>query len=174
MSSLCLKNILMFRRRFILRISEISLDLPPRLDYIHPVPSLQRGARERHGRGTECGGRRWHDRRTCSLAYGEVAWSRHPDAGVKQVEAIPPAMVAKEPGRQGDREVSRKAIAWGRWANLVYPVSCTLVRFFSRARLRVRQAPKRTPRPLIFQKAGFRWQNSSTCCETAKPCLFAL
>jgi hypothetical protein len=30
-------------------------------------------------------------------ADGEDVWSWHPDAGVKSVEAIPPATVAKEP-----------------------------------------------------------------------------
>jgi len=34
-------------------------------------------------------------------AYGEVVWSWRPDAGVKPVEAIPPATVTTSPARPG-------------------------------------------------------------------------
>jgi hypothetical protein len=43
-------------------------------------------------------------------ADGEDVWSWHPDAGVKSVEAIPPATVAKEPGRRGEHDISRKPL----------------------------------------------------------------
>jgi hypothetical protein len=31
------------------------------------------------------------------IAYGEVVWFRHPDAGVKLAGDIPPMMVARKP-----------------------------------------------------------------------------
>jgi hypothetical protein len=37
-----------------------------------------------------------------------------PQAGVKLVEAIPPATVTTSPARRGDHVISRKAIAQGR------------------------------------------------------------
>ena len=43
-------------------------------------------------------------------ADGEVVWSRHPDAGVKFAKAVSRMTVAKEPGRRGEREVSRKPL----------------------------------------------------------------
>src|ERR1019366_485094 len=42
------------------------------------------------------------------VADGEVVWFWRPDAGVKSVEAIPPATVARKPGHRGELEVSRK------------------------------------------------------------------
>ena len=47
-------------------------------------------------------------------AYGEVVWSRRPDAGVKSCGKAREAMVARKPGRQGERDISRKTIARGR------------------------------------------------------------
>jgi hypothetical protein len=42
------------------------------------------------------------------LADGEVVWSWHPDADVKPAETmILQAMVAKEPGHQGEHEGNR-------------------------------------------------------------------
>jgi hypothetical protein len=35
-------------------------------------------------------------------ADGEDVWSWHPDAGVKSVEATPPATVARKPVHRGD------------------------------------------------------------------------
>ncbi len=40
-------------------------------------------------------------------ADGEVVWFWRPDAGVKPVEAIPPAMEANKPGLQEEHEGSR-------------------------------------------------------------------
>jgi len=47
-------------------------------------------------------------------ADGEIVWSRRPDAGVKSAGRFPPAMVARKPGHQGERAISRKTIAQGR------------------------------------------------------------
>jgi hypothetical protein len=47
-------------------------------------------------------------------ADGEAVWSRRPDAGVKVVKEISPAMVATKPGHQGERGISRKTIAQGK------------------------------------------------------------
>jgi len=46
-------------------------------------------------------------------ADGEVVWSWRPDAGVKLVMMlrITPAMVARKPGHQGERVISRKPVA---------------------------------------------------------------
>jgi hypothetical protein len=55
-------------------------------------------------------GMRWTRRRRKTsgvFADGEVVWSWRPDAGVKSVKAASPAMVAKEPGHQGEREGNR-------------------------------------------------------------------
>jgi len=41
------------------------------------------------------------------LADGEAVWSWRPDAGVKSVKAISPAMVATKPGHQGERGGTR-------------------------------------------------------------------
>src|SRR5665647_1152886 len=41
-------------------------------------------------------------------ADGEAVWSWRPDAGVKSRGAIHAAMVARKPGHQGERGVSRK------------------------------------------------------------------
>ncbi len=46
-------------------------------------------------------------RRSALEADGEVVWSWRPDAGVKRAGGIPQAMVAKEPGHQGEREGNR-------------------------------------------------------------------
>ena len=43
-------------------------------------------------------------------ADGKSVWSWHPDAGVKLAEATPPMTVAKEPGRRGERAISRKPL----------------------------------------------------------------
>src|ERR1700738_3096075 len=42
------------------------------------------------------------------LAEGEVVWCWRPDAGVKLCGKSRMAMVARKPGHQGEREVSRK------------------------------------------------------------------
>ena len=41
------------------------------------------------------------------LADGEVVWSWRPDAGVKLVKEISPAMVARKPGHLGEHEGPR-------------------------------------------------------------------
>ena len=46
-------------------------------------------------------------------ADGEVVWSRHPDAGVKSVEATPPMTVAKEPVAGESTKETVKTIARG-------------------------------------------------------------
>jgi hypothetical protein len=51
------------------------------------------------------------------LADGEVVWSWRPDAGAKLAKTLLASlrvMVAKEPGHQGEREVSRNPTAQGR------------------------------------------------------------
>jgi len=48
-----------------------------------------RGAyRDRHGRGSECGGREAAERRTAAFADGEGAWSWHPKAGAKSAAML--------------------------------------------------------------------------------------
>jgi hypothetical protein len=49
------------------------------------------------------------------FADGEVAWSWRPDAGAKlaMMLRITPVMGAREPGPQGEREISCKTIAQG-------------------------------------------------------------
>ena len=44
-------------------------------------------------------------------ADGKIVWSWHPDAGVKF--ALRSAGDAKEPGRRGEHDISRKTIARG-------------------------------------------------------------
>jgi hypothetical protein len=68
-----------------------------------------------------------------AAAYGEVVWSCRPDAGVK-FAGHSQAMVAKEPGHQGEHEGNRKAIAQGRPGESGEPVVTTLVCFFQFAR----------------------------------------
>jgi len=66
-----------------------------RLYDLHPV-SQRGGSRSSRTRG----GMRWTRMALLTRAleaYGEVVWSWHRGAGVKSVEAIPPATVAKEP-----------------------------------------------------------------------------
>src|SRR5665647_3633052 len=74
-----------------------------------PRVSSEGGAgRDRHER---CDGMRWTpDARQTSAreADGEAVWSWRPDAGVKLAGSIPPMMVARKPGHQGERGVSRK------------------------------------------------------------------
>jgi hypothetical protein len=50
---------------------------------------------------------RWRVDEGAWLADGEVVWSRRPDAGVKLVKEISPAMVANKPGHQGEHEGNR-------------------------------------------------------------------
>ncbi len=47
------------------------------------------------------------------VAYGEVVWSRRPDAGVK-FAGLPASDGGKKAGHRGEREISRKTIAQGR------------------------------------------------------------
>ena len=47
-------------------------------------------------------------------AYGEVVWSWRRDAGAKLAGSVPPATVANKPAHRGEREISRKPIAWGK------------------------------------------------------------
>jgi hypothetical protein len=46
-------------------------------------------------------------------ADGKIVWSWRPDAGAKLAEAIPPVTGARKPGPRGERDISRKTIAWG-------------------------------------------------------------
>ena len=46
-------------------------------------------------------------------ADGKIVWSWRPDAGAKSAEAIPPMTGARKPGPRGERDISRKTIAWG-------------------------------------------------------------
>jgi hypothetical protein len=46
-------------------------------------------------------------------AYGEVVWSWRPDAGAKLCGMIHKATGARKPGPRGERDISRKTIAWG-------------------------------------------------------------
>src|ERR1700733_12136018 len=58
-------------------------------------------ARDRHGRGTGCGGRGWRQRRLVLEADGEVVWSCRPDPGGKPAElsAGDGGKQARSPGR---------------------------------------------------------------------------
>ncbi len=49
------------------------------------------------------------------VAYGEVVWSRRPDAGVKlaMMLCIALTMGATKPGPQGEHEISRETTAQG-------------------------------------------------------------
>ena len=70
-------------------------------------PDERGGSRSSRTRG----GMRWTSGlRTTSAggADGEAVWSWRPDAGVKLARSVPPAMVARKPGHQGERGVSRK------------------------------------------------------------------
>src|SRR5581483_8405541 len=61
-------------------------------------------------------GWRWtcRSRKTCGIdAYGQVVWSWFPDAGIKRMEMIHSRWGLESPVPQGEREVSRKAIAQG-------------------------------------------------------------
>src|ERR1700726_3496559 len=81
------------------------------------------------------------------------------------------ATVARKPDRRGEHEISRKTIAWGRWANLVNLVSAHAFLFFCVRRLRVRQAPG-VPHALSFEKANYPAKpRANPCSEIVKPCL---
>ena len=81
---------------------------------LYPPPSCPTGgaARDRHGRGTGCGGRKGRQRRgrfSCGRRSRVVLTPRR----WRQVRGkqFPRMMVARKPGRQGERVISRKTIA---------------------------------------------------------------
>ena len=81
---------------------------------LRPSRPDKRGARDRH---ETWDGMRWTRMlRLTSVAEadGEVVWSRRPDAGVKSCGKAREAMVARKPGRQGERVENRKTIAQGK------------------------------------------------------------
>src|SRR6202012_6011229 len=78
------------------------------------ILSLPRGVRDRHKRGTGCGGRgcAFDERRVMRTAK-----SCGPDTPTLVSSCagfIRAAMVARKPGHQGERDISRKTIAQGR------------------------------------------------------------
>jgi hypothetical protein len=79
------------------------------------VSSHRGAARDRHGRGTGCGGRGGAERRAALM---RTAKSRGPDAPTlasSSWEASFSGMtVARKPGHRGERVISRKTIAQGR------------------------------------------------------------
>src|ERR1700730_6455961 len=140
---------------------------------------LERGASRSSRRlRAGCGGRGGIRRESATtsdvVADGEDAWSWRPDTGAKSAEAIPPMTGARKPGPRGERDISRKTIAWGMpdvsGASAVntrvhthYPTAHT--------RLRVHWAPG-IPRALYCERAGNSRSNlARTCGEIAKLCL---
>ena len=80
-------------------------------------PHMRGASRSSRTLRAGCGGRgsvrRVSAKTNDVVAYGEDAWSWRPDAGAKLAEAIPPVTGARKPGPRGERDISRKAIAWG-------------------------------------------------------------
>jgi|ERR1043166_5820508 hypothetical protein len=77
-------------------------------------------------------------------AYGQVAWSWSPDAGIKSVDDLHGRRRLTSPVLRREREVSRKAIAQGVPDRLALPVvtKCLCAAYpVQRTRLRVRLAP---------------------------------
>jgi hypothetical protein len=72
----------------------------------HPAP--WRGIGQRHERRCRMRWTRRVRKTNAPDADGKAVWSRCPDAGIKLVEAIPPATVARKPGHRGERGISRK------------------------------------------------------------------
>ena len=63
-------------------------------------------------------------------AYGEVAWSRCPDAGIKLAVDEPPTTEANKPGTPGRSRISRDTIAQGMPDCFGVPVVTCLRAFF--------------------------------------------
>ena len=80
-------------------------------------PHMRGASRSSRTLRAGCGGRgsvrRVSAKTNDVVAYGEDAWSWRPDAGAKLAEAIPPVTGARKPGPRGERDISRKTIAWG-------------------------------------------------------------
>jgi hypothetical protein len=80
-------------------------------------PRMRGASRSSRTLRAGCGGRgsvrRVSAKTNDVVAYGEDAWSWRPDAGAKLAEAIPPVTGARKPGPRGERDISRKTIAWG-------------------------------------------------------------
>ena len=111
---------------------------------LYPPPSRpdQRGARDRHERGT---GMRWTLRLRVTTRGGCVRQRRvvlTPQAGVKLLCKSAGATVTTSPARRGDHVISRKAIAQGMSDVLRCPV-CSCAHFLCtlRMRPRVQRAP---------------------------------
>src|SRR5271169_4038122 len=99
---------------------------------------------------------RWRRKTSGVKADGEVVWSWRPDAGVKSAEAIPPAMVAKEPGHRGEHEVTVKTIAQGMSVDDVEPVVTNSSCLFTFAREAMGAARTRhSLRPLCYRGTVF-------------------
>ncbi len=60
-----------------------------------------------------CGGREGNARRALPFAYGEIAWSRPPDAEVKLVELVRGRRGQQSMAPRGERDINRKAIRAG-------------------------------------------------------------
>src|SRR6478672_8958824 len=91
-SPLC-KNIFVFVR-------------PKSVHLFAPSRPTEGRSRDRHGRGTGCGGHRWRRRRPALEVDGEVVWSWRSDAGVK-LAGKPPTTVATKHGHRGEHEGNR-------------------------------------------------------------------
>jgi hypothetical protein len=107
-------------------------------------------------------------------ADGKDAWFWRPDAGAKLAEAIPPMTGARKPGPRGERDISRKTIAWG--MPDVSGASAVNTRVHTPTTKRTRGCGcighPAFPAPSDLQKAGNSRSNfAQTCGEIVKPCL---
>src|SRR5882762_3053701 len=121
-------------------------------------------------RAVGCGGRVACERRTQAVAYGEIVWSRHPDAGVKLCGKSRRATVARKPGRRGEHAISRKTIARGRPECSV--CTCMLVCVFSHSFAHETAGAARTRSSLLplFSRGRNSLQTSGKPCrEMANP-----
>ena len=100
---------------------------------------------------------RWTRRRRMTNAVaadGEAVWSWRPDAGVKSRGSIHAAMVARKPGHQGERGVSRKpSRRESRIASAEPVCSCAFFCALLHTRPRVQRAPGFPCALLLFSRA---------------------
>jgi hypothetical protein len=126
---------------------------------ISPHPAPMRGAyRDRHGRRR---GLRWTRgrRKTGAVhAYGEIVWSRSPDAGIKSCGTFRKATVARKPGAPRRARISRNTIAQGMPGCLGCPVvACVRKSAISwHARLAGAVSIRHSLRPPLMRVCTFR------------------
>src|SRR3984957_4395956 len=131
------------------------LDSSPKSNLYLQPSRPQRGVAQRHQREAGCGGRVGANRR---MAPARTAKSCGPDTPtlVSSRRSYPLAMVARKPGHQGEREISRKTIARGMPGDSGVTVVTVTGKacFFCPARLRARWAPG-IPCALTFEAKDF-------------------